>query len=158
MVMVSDIFEDQLKKVTDKHNTVKVVAPQNIFEVEADIYAPCALGATVNNASIEQMKFAIIAGAANNQLEKPDLHAKMLTDKGILYAPDFLINAGGLINVYSELNGYNRQNALSQTENIYNQTLAIFALADNDGITTSDAALKLAKKRIEDIRHIKTVL
>lgn len=155
-VYVSDIFEDQLQKVTQAHSSVQVIAPDAVYDVDMDIYAPCALGATLNDETIGRLKCAIVAGGANNQLKETDKHMRMLMDRGILYAPDFVINAGGLINVYSEMEGYNRQNALSKTENIYHQTLAIFETAKNEGISTLVAAQKLAERRIEAMANLKT--
>jgi leucine dehydrogenase len=99
-----------------------------------------------------------VAGGANNQLKDTDKHMRMLMDRGILYAPDFVINAGGLINVYSELEGYNRQNALSKTEHIYDQTLAIFEAAQNEGISTLEASVRIARRRIDAVANIKTRL
>jgi glutamate dehydrogenase/leucine dehydrogenase len=90
-----------------------------MLTIDIDIYAPCALGATVNSETIPQLKCSIIAGAAHNQLAEEKVHGRQLIDKGIIYAPDFLINAGGLINVYSELKGYNREQALAKAEKIY---------------------------------------
>ncbi len=156
VVYVSDIFEDQLQKITSVHGGVKVIAPEDVYDVNMDIYAPCALGATLNDDTIARLKCAIVAGGANNQLKDTAKHMKMLMDRNILYAPDFVINAGGLINVYSELEGYNRQNAMSKTENIYNQTLAIFETARAEGISTLVAAQKLAERRIEAMANLKT--
>lgn len=156
IVMVSDIFEDQLQKITSVHSGVKVISPEDVYDVDMDIYAPCALGATLNDDTIGRLKCAIVSGGANNQLKDTEKHMKMLMDRNILYAPDFVINAGGLINVYSELEGYNRQNAMSKTENIYNQTLAIFETANNEGISTLVAAQKLAERRIEAMANLKT--
>jgi len=156
IVYVSDIFEDQLQKITSVHGAVQVIAPEKVYDVDMDIYAPCALGATINDETIGRLKCAIVAGGANNQLKDTEKHMKMLMDRNILYAPDFVINAGGLINVYSELEGYNRQNAMSKTENIYNQTLAIFETAKTEGISTLQAAQKLAERRIEAMANLKT--
>ncbi|MDH5475724.1 MAG: leucine dehydrogenase, partial [Cyclobacteriaceae bacterium] len=106
-VYVTDIFEDKLLKIAAKHNAT-VVGQDEIYDLDVDIYAPCALGATLNDDTIGRLKCKIIAGAANNQLENEQKHGVMLMDKDIIYAPDFLINAGGLINVYAEyLGGYN---------------------------------------------------
>ncbi|MFN3528437.1 MAG: Glu/Leu/Phe/Val dehydrogenase dimerization domain-containing protein [Bacteroidia bacterium] len=156
VVYVTDIFEDQLQQVTTVHPSVKVIAPEEVYDLDMDIYAPCALGATLNDDTIPRLKCAIVAGGANNQLQDTEKHMKMLMDRGILYAPDFVINAGGLINVYSELEGYNRQNALSKTEYIYNQTLAIFEAAGQENISTLEASLRIAKRRIDAIADIKT--
>jgi leucine dehydrogenase len=115
------------------------------------------LGATVNTESIEAMKCSIIAGAANNQLKDEKIHGEALIKKGIVYAPDFLINAGGLINVYMEyIGGYNKASALAQTENIYNVTLELLKKSREEDITTMDAAKKIAEDRINSIAHIKT--
>ena len=124
--------------------------------MDMDIYAPCALGATLNTENINKLRCQVISGAANNQLADETIHGPMLMDKGIIYAPDFLINAGGLINVYSELISYNRQRALSQTENIYAVTLKILKNARAEGIYTQLAAIKLAEKRISDISKVKS--
>jgi leucine dehydrogenase len=114
-----------------------------------DIYAPCALGATINDDTIYKLKAKIVAGAANNQLAEENKHGKILQDRGIVYAPDFLINAGGIINVYAELENYDRQEIMRKTENIYNTTLEILGNAKVNDITTHSAALNIAKERIE---------
>jgi leucine dehydrogenase len=107
------------------------------------------LGATINDETINKIKARVIAGAANNQLAE-QIHGKILKEKGIAYAPDFLINAGGIINVYAEIVGYDKAEAMRRTENIYNTTLEIFSFAEEKGITTHQAALSIAEKRIED--------
>ena len=114
-----------------------------------DIYAPCALGATVNDDTINRIKADIIAGAANNQLADELKHGKMLQDKGIVYAPDFLINAGGIINVYAELENYDIAEIMRKTENIYNTTIEILENAKVNSLTTHNAAFNIAKERIE---------
>ena len=104
------------------------------------------------------MKCPIIAGAANNQLADENVHGPMLVKKGILYAPDFLINAGGLINVSAELDGYNRDRVMKNVEKIYDRTLEIFDLADTEKIHTQSAAMQLAEKRLADIASVKSRL
>ncbi len=148
-ITVSDIFESGLKIASDKYGA-NVVKPEEIFSQDVDIFSPCALGAILNEANINQLKCQIVAGAANNQLEDENIHGDMVKKKGILYAPDFLINAGGLINVYSEYNGYVREIAFAQTENIYNTVLNIYDKSDADNINTQIAAIQLAEKRIHD--------
>ena len=148
-VIINDIHEDRLNEIAGKYNA-SIFRGDNIFESEMDIYAPCALGATVNSNTIPQMKCEIIAGAANNQLANESVHGDMLQKAGILYAPDFLINAGGLINVYSEIVNYDRAESLRKTENIFDTTLDIFNMSETEGITTHQAALKIAMKRVED--------
>ncbi|WP_038031757.1 Glu/Leu/Phe/Val family dehydrogenase [Thermonema rossianum] len=157
VVFVSDIYEDRLKAAQEKGAQV-IENPDSIYDLDIDIYAPCALGATVNDNTLERLKCAIIAGAANNQLEDEVRHAKMCQEKGILYAPDFLINAGGIINVYTEiaLPVYNRQRAYEQTERIYDFTLALFEKAEKENITTHEAALRTAMERIHNAAKLKS--
>ena len=121
-----------------------------------DIYAPCALGATVNDDSINRLKCAIIAGAANNQLADENVHGPMLVKKVFLYGPDFLINAGGVINVAAELEGYNLGKVNSAVEKIYNRTLDIYTLAEQENTHTQAAAMIMAQKRLDDIAHMKS--
>jgi len=129
---------------------LSIFTGEDIYSAPVDIYAPCALGATINDATVNKIQAKIIAGAANNQLANEEIHGKILKDRGIAYAPDFLINAGGIINVYAEIVGYDSAEALRRTENIYNTTLEIFNFAETNSITTHQAALSIAQKRIDD--------
>jgi len=147
-VFISDISQERLEAVRDKYGAV-IYGGQNLYAEEMDIYAPCALGATVNDSTINQIKAKIIAGGANNQLANEQKHGQLLREKGIVYAPDFLINAGGIINVYAELENYGRQEIMRKTENIYNTTLEILQHAEVNGITTHQAAFNLAQARID---------
>ncbi len=153
IIMVNDIFEEGLKTASSKYNATVV---EDIFSQEVDIFAPCALGAILNTENIAKLKCQVIAGAANNQLEDENIHGDMVKAKGIYYAPDFLINAGGLINVYSEYNGYVREIAMAQTENIYNTVLDIYTKSENDNMNTQLAAIKLAEKRVNDTMLLKS--
>lgn len=153
-VVISDIFEDSIKKVTQKHPQVSYVASDEIFDVQMDIYAPCALGATINDESLKKLKCSIISGAANNQLEDEKKHGIEVMKKGILYAPDYLVNAGGIINCYWEIIGYNREAALAQTEDIYNTALNVFEQSQKENTPTYLVANKMAEKRIETIGNI----
>ncbi len=155
-VYVSDINQSNIQKVTEKHGSkVEVLNNDSIFDTEFDIYAPCALGASVNTESINKMKCAIIAGAANNQLADENVHGPMLIEKGITYVPDFLINAGGIINISVELEGYNRNRAISIVDKIYDRTLENFRLAETENIHNQLAAMKMAEKRINDVANLK---
>ncbi|MEO6524311.1 MAG: Glu/Leu/Phe/Val dehydrogenase dimerization domain-containing protein [Mucilaginibacter sp.] len=154
-VYVSDIDEDRLRQVAKKYGA-EPIAHNNIFDLDVDIYAPCALGATLNTKTIGQLKCAIVAGSANSQLEDDQLHGKMLLDKGILYAPDYVINAGGLINLYSEIAGFNKKRTMQLTENIYDAIRNVLKLSKAENIPTVEAANKIAEKRIADIKKIKT--
>ena len=151
-VFINDINVANLKRVSEFYNC-QTVEGNLIYDLDVDIYSPCALGATINDATIEQFKCEIVAGAANNQLLNEDKHATMLQENGILYAPDFLINAGGLINVYSEINGYDREKAIARTRKIYDTTLEIFSKSEEENITTHQAALKLATERIAQAKN-----
>tara|TARA_B100001540_G_scaffold103398_1_gene93326 strand:+ start:2141 stop:3226 length:1086 start_codon:yes stop_codon:yes gene_type:complete len=148
-IIINDIDSERMNYIAEKFDA-DIVLGDAIYDVDMDIYAPCALGATLNPNTISRLQCSIIAGAANNQLANEERDGQLLLEKGIMYAPDFLINAGGLINVYSELNGYNKQDALKQTEQIYTTTLEILERAELHKITTHIAALEIAKKRITD--------
>lgn len=148
IVTINDISKDRLKMVAEKYGAT-IVEGDGIYDVDMDIYAPCALGASVNDNTLSRLNCEIIAGAANNQLEDEARHGQMVMDKGMIYAPDFLINAGGLINVYSELNGYNREEALAKTKEIYNTTLEILKKSELEKITSHEAAKQIAQARVE---------
>lgn len=152
---VADINDAALKHAASAYGA-SVVDGNDMIDLNVDIFAPCALGAILNSDTIGRMKCAIVAGAANNQLENEDIHGPLIREKGILYAPDFLINAGGLINVYSEYTGYNRENALRDTEKIYDTLLKIYQLSDDKGIHTQQAATEMAQKRIDDMLRVKS--
>ena len=147
-ILINDINEERLKEVSEIYDA-EIVSGDGIFDLPIDIYAPCALGATLNSDTILRLKCEIVAGAANNQLADEELHANQLKDRGIIYAPDFLINAGGLINVYSEIKGFSREKALEETKNIYNTTLEILNKAEKDGVTTNQAAISTAQERLD---------
>ena len=146
---ITDLNRERLEALSSKFGA-KIFQGEDLYSAEVDIYAPCALGATVNDESISKLKAKVIAGAANNQLADEKKHGKMLRDKGIVWAPDFLINAGGIINVYAELEGYNKDETMRQTENIFNTTLETLKRAEAGGMTTLEAALKLAQDRIDE--------
>jgi leucine dehydrogenase len=157
-VYISDINKDRIKETTNKFN-VEFIEPAEMLNVDMDIYAPCALGATINTESIPTLTCSIIAGAANNQLADEKIHGRQLIEKGIIYAPDFLINAGGLVNVAAEASGsYNREKVTNDVEKIYNRILAIFSLSEKEDITTQEAAIQIAQKRIDDVAHVKSRL
>jgi leucine dehydrogenase len=154
-VFVTDIYEEKINEVVQKFK-VEAISQDDIYDLDMDIYAPCALGATLNDLTIPKLKCNIIAGAANNQLKDEVKHGYMLQDRGITYAPDFLINAGGLMNVYQEhLGNYNRKRVFEQAEKIYTTCLNILNLAGTEKISTQEAAIRLAQKRIADIGQIR---
>ncbi len=146
-VLVQDIHQDRINMAVNEYGAT--VYEGHYADAEVDVYAPCALGATVNDDSLSRFRCSIIAGAANNQLKDENVHGNEVRKRGILYAPDFLINAGGLINVYSEIAKYDRNESLRRTEGIYDTTLEIFAHAETKGISTHNAALNIAQERID---------
>lgn len=156
-VMVADIFEDRLKDCTSKYK-VEVVDAEKIYDVSMDIYAPCALGATLNDDTLDRLKCSIVAGGANNQLKNEKDHGRKVMEKGIVYAPDFLINSGGLINVYGEIAGYDKEVAMTKAEYIYGVTLEILQYAADNKISSGEAAIQYAQRRINSIAKINQTL
>ena len=152
-VFITDINTERLNKVASKYGA-EIVAPEDIYDKAVDIYSPCALGGTINDETLEILQCRIIAGAANNQLANEASHGKKLMAKGIIYAPDFLINAGGLVNCYVELGDYSEDRAYKQTDLIYDRTLEIFEKADAESIPTQEAAIRIAKERIERAKSL----
>ncbi len=146
-IYIADINQDRLNEVSQKYGAK--ILNGDVYSADVDIYAPCALGATINDDTIYKIKAQVIAGAANNQLADEVKHGALLKQRGIAYAPDFLINAGGIINVYAELENYGKTEIMRKTENIYNTTLEIFEHSDNHNITTHQAAFKIAQARID---------
>ncbi|WP_214070166.1 Glu/Leu/Phe/Val dehydrogenase [Mucilaginibacter sp. dw_454] len=154
-VYVSDINDDRTRQVSKKYGA-EAVANHSIFDIDADIYSPCALGGTINTQTINKLKCGIIAGSANNQLEDEEVHGQLLLDKGIIFAPDYVINAGGVINCYSELMGFAKKHSLQLTENIYEATRNVIKLSKTENISTIVAANKIVEKRISDINKVKS--
>jgi len=154
-IYFTEINDKHIKKINKKYPDVEFVDPDDIYDLDVDVYAPCALGATLNDKTIKRLKCKIVAGTANNQLEDEDKHGKMLKDKDILYAPDFVINAGGLINVYHEIKGYNEEAAYRDIEKVYDRLMDIYKIAKEDDIHTQQAAKAFAKRRIEVINNMR---
>jgi leucine dehydrogenase len=150
-LFVTDINPERTAEIKRLYKAT-VVDPDEIYSLDVDVFCPCALGATLNDSTIPLLKASIVAGAANNQLENEQLHSKLLKSKGILYCPDYVINAGGLINVYNEMIGYEEDKAFKQLNGIYNTLLEIFNIAEQQDITTFEAAQKLAEERIKKAR------
>lgn len=143
---VTDIDAERVKRVVNEFSA-RAVAPGEIYGVQADIFAPCALGAIINDTTVPQLTVEIVAGAANNQLLE-ERHGDMLEEKSILYTPDYVANAGGVINVYSELAGWTPARAFRKADEIYDTVLKVFAIAKKDRVPTYQAADRLAEQRI----------
>ena len=152
---VTDVSSEKAEQVALLYGA-KVVAPDEIYGLDVDVFAPCALGGVLNSDTIPLITAPIVAGAANNQLENEQLHSQALKSKGILYCPDYVINGGGLINVYNEMIGYDETKAFQQLNNIYDTLLEIFAIAKSAEITTYEASRHLAQERINKAKSLKT--
>ncbi|HMA59465.1 MAG TPA: Glu/Leu/Phe/Val dehydrogenase [Halanaerobiales bacterium] len=152
-VVVTDIKQENIDQVVEDFG-VRVVEPGKIYSVDCDIFAPCALGAVINDDTIPQLNCDIVAGAANNVLEE-ERHGDVLEEKGIVYAPDYVINAGGVINVYDELIGYDRERALKRAKNIYNNIKKVYEISKRDDIPTYKAADIVAEERINNIGKVR---
>lgn len=155
-VFISDIYADKANAVA-KETGATVVAADGIWDIDCDIFAPCALGAIINDSTIAKMKATIIAGAANNQLEHEEEHSQALKEKGILFAPDYVINAGGLINVANELEGYSQVRALKQADGIYDSVKRVLTIAQEKNITTVEAANQVVEERLRAIGSTKRI-
>lgn len=149
-LIVTDINKAAANRAVDDFGA-RAVDPNDIYDVDCDIYAPCALGATINDETLPRIRAKVIAGSANNQLKSSE-HGDILFEKGIVYAPDYVINAGGVINVADELNGYNQSRAMKKVEGIYDSLLKIFEISRRDNIPTYLAADRMAEERIESVR------
>lgn len=147
-LFVTDLGSERMQDIEQSYGAT-VVKPDQIYGLEVDIFAPCALGGILNNSTISQLKAKIIAGSANNQLENEKLHSLQLASQDILYCPDYVINGGGLINVYNEMIGYDHQKTLQHIQGIYPTLLEIFAKAKTQNITTHKASQELAEERIK---------
>lgn len=157
-VIATDIKEESIKRAEEMG--CEIVKPEELLNTEADIYAPCALGATINDENIEKLKnngIKVVAGAANNQLAE-EKHGDALDEAGIVYAPDYILNSGGVIKVADEYNGgYNDERAQKSINNIYNQIEKVFDIADRDNVGTHVAANTLAEERIAAVRKTKHI-
>ena len=157
-VFAADIDDDKVSRVVDEFGAIRV-APEGIYETDADIFSPCALGGILNAETIPKLKCKIIAGSANNQLADEKENGALLQERKILYCPDYVINAGGLINVANELEGYNQERAIKQVSRIYEIVAGIIERSQKLDVPTYEAANRMAEERIQQIgelRHIYT--
>ncbi len=154
-IYVTDVYEDRLKEIADKYK-VEVVGLEEIYDLDVDIYAPCALGATINDETLSRLKCQIIAGCANNQLKNETIHGNACLERGIIYVPDFLINAGGVINVYSEFASLSSEWVYKKTEELYDMCLEVITTSASENKNAQDVAIQIAQKRIDSIANIKT--
>ena len=150
---IADIDKEKVALLAEKYNA-EVSDPDTIHTTDCDVYAPCALGAIINDTTIPQLKCKVVAGGANNMLAETR-HGDALREVGILYAPDFVANAGGLMNVFAELEGYSVERALERTTSVYENMMKVFAVAKRDNCSTYDAAFKMANERLEVLGSLK---
>ncbi|MCD9030179.1 leucine dehydrogenase [Luteimonas sp. Y-2-2-4F] len=155
-IFVTDINKDRVDRAVSEFGA-EAVGLDEIYDVDADVYSPCALGGTVNEDTLPRLKARIICGAANNQLATNEVGDEV-EKRGILYAPDYAVNAGGVMNVSLEIDGYNRERAMRMMRTIYHNLTRIFEIAERDGIPTYKAADRLAEERIEVIGKLKLPL
>ncbi|HWC12449.1 MAG TPA: Glu/Leu/Phe/Val dehydrogenase family protein, partial [Acidimicrobiales bacterium] len=158
-VPVADVDPAAVARAVDEHGTA-VVPPQAAHRTECDIFSPCALGGVLDAITVPELRCAAVVGSANNQLGDQG-SAKLLSEAGILYATDYVVNAGGLINIAEELapGGYGPERAAAAVRRIFDTTAALLAMAETDGVTTAEAADRLAERRIDDVarvHHIRT--
>jgi leucine dehydrogenase len=149
-VFISDIYQQTLDRVSSAYNAT-VVAPQDIYDIDMDIYAPCALGATINDDTLAKLSCSIIAGAANNQLKNESIHGAAVMNKGIIYAPDYAINAGGVINCFSEVHGLSSEWAHTKAEEIYQTIFNIISRSQKEKLPTYQIANAIAEERIKAV-------
>src|SRR5688500_5196954 len=152
-LIVTDIDPEKVKQVV-KETGARAVAPDEIYSVDAQIFAPCALGGIINDETIPKLKVEIVAGGANNQLLE-ERHGDALEKRDILYAPDYVANAGGVINVYSELAGWDLERAFKKADEIFDTIIGVFELAKSDGIPTYRAADRVAERRLGDPKEVR---
>ena len=144
---ITDIDKERVKDIAEEYRA-NIANSDEIHALDVDVYSPCALGATLNDQTIPEIKAPIISGGANNQLQDEGRHGGMLKERNILYSPDYVINAGGLINVYHEIKGYDEKAARKQATGIYDTLLDIYREADAENIPTHLASDRIAEKRL----------
>ncbi len=155
-LIVTDIKKLAIDRIVSEFGA-EAVAPDEIYDADCDIFAPCAMGAVINDFTVDRLKCKIVAGSANNQLAE-NVHGDMLDQKGILYVPDYVINSGGAINVAQEMKGYDKERAMQSASKIYDACARVFAIAKEEEIPTYKAADKMAEERIQSLVAVKRIL
>ena len=154
-LVVTDVFDGALDRARDLG--LKVVNSDDIYGIDCDIFAPCALGGVINPETIPQLKCKVIAGGANNQLLS-ESDGEALHRMGIMYGPDYILNSGGIINVESEISGiYNADHAREKTERVYEIIERVISISKSEEIPTAKAADRLAEERLKSVRGIRPV-
>lgn len=147
-IFISDIHEETISRISKSYGATYIDL-NDVYDISMDIYAPCALGGTLNDDTISRLKCGIVAGAANNQLRDENIHGKALLEKDILYAPDFAVNAGGVINCFSEVEGLSSEWALKKAEDIYHTIFDIVKRSKDENIPSHIIAMQMAQEKID---------
>jgi valine dehydrogenase (NAD+) len=156
-VTVYDINDAAVRRVSAKHPAINVAPTRSeLVSGDADIYAPCALGGAIDDETVAMLRARIICGGANNQLAHPGID-KLLEDHGIVYAPDYVVNAGGVIQVADELEGFNFERARAKADQIFATTKRILALAGQEGVPPAVAADRLAERRMSEVGRLRGI-
>ncbi len=156
-VVICDVSEQAVERVRARHPGVAVAADRaGLIRDQIDIYAPCALGGVLDDDTAAALRAKIVCGGANNQLAHAGIE-KLLADRGILYAPDYLVNAGGVIQVADELEGFNLERARAKASLIFATTKKIFAIADDEGVPPAVAADRLAERRMSEVGRLRSI-
>ena len=154
-VSVADVSAEAVERAR-RDFAAEVVDVEGAHAIECDLFAPCAMGKALNPTTIPELRCAAVVGSANNQLADQDC-AKLLADAGVVYAPDYVVNAGGVINIAEELRGYHRERAYANVRRIFTTTTRVLEAADADGITTAEAADRMAEARIDAISQVQLI-
>ncbi|MDR3257762.1 MAG: leucine dehydrogenase [Mycoplasmataceae bacterium] len=154
-IYFTELNPNHIARMKKEHPEVTYVEPDKIYGLDVDVFAPCALGAVLNDDTIPKIKAKVVAGSANNVLKDEVKHGDMLKKAGKIYAPDFVINGGGVINVWHELIGYNHDRAMRDVDKIYDRILEIFQIAKTKKINTQLAAIVYAEQRIQTIGEVR---
>ncbi|CAN5566884.1 leucine dehydrogenase [soil metagenome] len=152
-VFVTDIFNEKAQELAAQTGAT-VIKPEDVFTTECDIFSPNALGAILNDSTIPNLSCSIVCGGANNQLQEEHKHGAMLKERGIVYGPDYVVNSGGLMNVASEVEGYDRERVMRQAQGIFDITMNILVTAKERNILPVEASNAIAEERIHKVRHV----
>jgi valine dehydrogenase (NAD+) len=153
-VVVADVSADAIARVQTAHPEVTVVAPGALVAHPLDVYAPCALGGALDDDTVQVLQAKVVCGAANNQLDHPGIE-KVLADRGVLYAPDYVVNAGGLVQVADEIEGFVFDRAKAHAAKIYDTTKRVFAIAAEEGVPPAVAADRFAERRMAEVGRLR---
>jgi valine dehydrogenase (NAD+) len=155
--VLADVNRSALEAIKAQYPDAEVVDPEALVGTALDVYAPCALGAALNDETVAALQAEIVCGGANNQLAHPGVD-KLLADRGVLYTPDYVVNSGGVIQVADEIEGFVFERAKRRAAGIHDTTLAVFRRADADGTTPAAAADRLAEQRMSQVGRLRSIL